>query len=211
MIKNSILDGYKTQRFEEIKKDLSRSITRNGKTIHYNLLEEEIKKLRPISVIDDTAWMLIYLPTQEFIKSDNELDISIYNNYPYFITSKKELWHVKADNLEKDFQLPDLGIGEQVRWRSVDVTSFIEENTKVNLKFAFEKIHAQIGSLLELKSSDYQNVFALWSIGTYFYRIFEYYPYLDFSGAMCPSATGTPRSKLFEIQLPPLLGIKIES
>jgi len=181
--RNSLLEGFKIQRFDEVKKDYSRVVTKNGKICHYNILEEQIKKLRPISIIDNNAWVLIYLPTKEYIPAQDGNDTSIYNNYPYFITSKKELWHVKADNLEKDFQLPDLGIGEEVRWRSVDVTTFLENENKVDLKDTFTKIHEKIGNLLELKSIDYQNVLVLWAIGTYFYRIFEYYPYLDFSGS----------------------------
>jgi len=54
---------------------------------------------------------------------------------------------------------------------------------KVNLKNLFETTLKQIKSLIELKDENNLKVFVLWAIGTYFYRLFEYYPYLDFSGS----------------------------
>ncbi len=178
-------EGYRINRFKEMKNDITFTVNYNGKKIIFEPLEKEIKKLRPLSVHDKVVWVLIFLPVRGTVTTDGKHSHTTYfqTNYPYYINSKKELWVAKDENINEEFQLPELSLGEKVRWNSIDVLDYIETEEKINLKALFEKIIQQVKSLIELKDENYLNVFVLWAIGTYFYRFFEYYPYLDFSGS----------------------------
>jgi len=180
------VQGFKQNRFREMKKDLTFKIKEKGKIIEFEPLEEPIKKLRPLSVYDNVAWALIFLPARGTIITEgknNEHPTYFQSNVPYYINSKKELWHAKDEIINQEFQLPELGLGEKVRWQPIDVFDYIDSENKIDLKPVFEQISRHIGSLIELKNESYLNVFVLWVIGTYFFRLFEYYPYLDFSGS----------------------------
>ena len=180
--------GIKQNKIRELMKDLTYKISEKDKIIEFELLEDEIKKLRPLSIHDGVAYALLFLPVKAKVtqqgKKEEDITIKYFQtNVPYYINSKKELYVAKDDTLNQDFQLPDLGTGEAVRWETMDVVDYIENNDKVDLKDVYEQLYDQIKSLIELKTPDYLAVFVLWTIGTYFYRMFEYFPYLDFSGS----------------------------
>lgn len=180
--------GIKQNKIRELMKDLTYKISEKDKTIEFELLEDEIKKLRPLSIRDGISYVLIFLPVKGKItqqgKKEEDITIKYFQtNVPYYINSEKELYVAKDETLNQEFQLPDLGIGESVRWETKDVVDYIDNNDKVDLKDVYKQLHAQIKSLIELKTPDYLAVFVLWTIGTYFYRMFEYFPYLDFSGS----------------------------
>jgi len=186
-VSQMFLKGFKQERFRELKKDYTFKINEKGKTIEFEPLQDEIKKLRPLSIYNKVAYVLIYLPARAKItQNDKEEEDTVsysQNNFPYYIDSKKELYLAKNKQLNQEFQLPEVGIGEAVRWDILDVLDYIDGNDKVDLTYVFEQLSNQVRSLIELKTNDYLNVFVLWTMGTYFYRIFEYYPYLDFSGS----------------------------
>lgn len=147
----------------------------------YTLLPKPIRKLRPISVIENVAHITTYLPLKEKAISKKGIT-SNYNNFPFTVTSEHKILNLKVDNL-KNVQLFDLIMGEEVRWEPLDVMDYLNNIQRISLKEVFEQISNKTGSIIELKSIDYLNVYVLWAIGTYFYKIFEYYPYLDFSGS----------------------------
>lgn len=187
---NSFADGIRTDRFNQMIDDFTFTISEENKEITFIPLENEIKKLQPLSVYDDVAWMLVFLPVKGKVVTTKGTEKNpiikteyFQTNYPYYINSKKELIVTKEKWLNEQFQLPDLGLGENVRWKPIDLANFIESDEKVNLKILFDTILNQIKSLIELKDKDSLKVLTLWAIGTYFYRLFEYYPYLDFSGS----------------------------
>ena len=187
---NSIVTGIRTNRFHEILDDITFTIHQENKEITFTPLEDEIKKLRPLSVYDNKAWILIFLPVQgkTVTTKGNEKNPIVktdyfQTNYPYYVNSSQELVVAKENWLNEQFQLPDLGLGESVRWNTIDVANYIETDEKTSLKDLFDIAIKQIESLIELKDQDNLKVFVLWAIGTYFYRLFEYYPYLDFSGS----------------------------
>src|SRR2546422_6985015 len=165
-------------------KEIKETASKDKKEIEidFDLLDHEITKLRPISVIDGKAWILVYLSAKMNVKGKT-MNVQ-YNNYPYFVTSKKELLNVLVDNnLKQRFQMPDFMVGENVRWHITDIQHYLSTNVKVDLKSLFEKTVKTTSSLVELKTNDHTNVYALWPIGTYFYRLFPYYPMLDFTGS----------------------------
>ena len=187
---NSIRDGIRIEQFQEMRGDLTFTIREGDKEITFTPLEDEIKKLRPLSIYDNQAWILVFLTVKGTVvttkgSEKNPIIKTEYfqTNYPYFMNSKKELIISKDTWLNEQFQLPDLGLGENVRWKTVDLTNFINSDEKVNLKILFDTALNQIKSLIELKDPDSLKVFVLCAIGTYFYRLFASYPYLDFSGS----------------------------
>ena len=188
---SSIVEGIKMNQFHEIQNDITFTIREYNKEITFTPLEDEIKKLRPLSVYHNKSWILVFLPVQgktvttkgseknPIIKTDY-----FQTNYPYYVNSSKELIVAKDKWLNEEFQLPDLGLGESVRWKTIDLANYLNfEDKKTSLKDLFDLVFRQIESLIELKDKDSLKVFVLWAIGTYFYRLFEYYPYLDFSGS----------------------------
>ena len=187
---NLFADGIRVEHFLTMRDDLTFTVREENKEITFTPLEDEIKKLRPLSVYNKMAWMLVFVPVKgETITTKGTEKNPIIKreyfqtNYPYYINSRKELIVAKDEWLNEQFQLPELGLGEPVRWRTIDIANYIEDDEKVDLKNLFEIILAQVKSLIELKDQNNIKVFVLWAIGTYFYRLFEYYPYLDFSGS----------------------------
>jgi len=171
-------------------------IQEDKKTIEWHILRKEVKKLRPLSVQYNHAWIMTYLPVMVKITREEKTDIE-YNNHPFFISSSKNLWNVMMKK-PRGFQISEVIPGEQVRWDPIDALTYLKDTHKVDLKVVFGRIHSKVKGLVELKNEHYLNVYVLWSIGTYFYRLFEYYPYLDFSG---PKGSGKTKAVTILAQL----------
>ena len=148
---NSVVDGIRIDRFNQMIDDFTFTISEENKEITFIPLENEIKKLQPLSVYDGVAWTLVFLPvkgkvvTTKGTEKNPIIKIEYFQtNYPYYINSKKELIVTKDKWLNEQFQLPELGLGENVRWKPIDLTNFIESDEKVNLKILFDTILTQI-------------------------------------------------------------------
>jgi len=137
----SLAEGIRIERFNEMKNDITFTIQEQNKEITFTPLEDEIKKLRPLSVYDGTAWVLVFLPVKGKVvtttgpEKEPKIKIEYFQtNYPYYINSKKDLIVAKEPSLNEQFQLPELGLGENVRWKSIDLTNFIESDEKSKLE-----------------------------------------------------------------------------
>lgn len=176
------------------KEDANIIVYEKKRTIKYEVTNVEIKKLRPISIIDNVAWILVNLPTRQTITDDNENTTTNLHNHPYFVTSEKKLINVRSSKLSDKFQLPNFMLNANVRWEKSDIDKYLTQTETVDIKNAFEHLRNHVSKLIELKSLDYLNVCLIWSLGTYFYKIFEHYPYLDFN-----ATKGSGKSKALSI------------
>lgn len=165
--------------FEVKKSDSNITVMDKDKIVSYEITDKEITKLRPISIIDNTLWILVYLATKQTVVDKKGKITTTFNNFPYFVTSKKELFNAKNDKLAQTFQTPDFVIGVKPRWDKKDLDHYLTSGVKVEIKNSFEQIREQFSKLFELKSEDYLNVLVIWTVGTYLYKIFEHYPYID--------------------------------
>jgi hypothetical protein len=74
------------------------------------------------------------------------------------------------------------------RWRVEDVDAYIKTTDKIDPKSVYEQVSAQFDRYLDMHKS-YYSLCALWSIGTYFYHMFDAYPYLFINGVKASGKT----------------------
>lgn len=167
--------------------------TNGKKTTTIELLDKPIKSLRPISIHNDKAYILVHLPVRKTTSNGESVDSS-YNYEPYFVTSDKELIHPTNEELIEKFQLPIMLNGYSTRWNLEDVKDFCKHSNELDIPEIFHSTIAQVRKFLDLQTDSSYVVYTLWAIGTYFSKLFSYYPYLDFYGTK-----GSAKSKALNI------------
>ena len=160
---------------------LSTTIQQNKKQIHIQILNHDIRRLRPQSQIDGIYYFRVDLPVEKTIISERENE-KIYTFESYFVTSEKKLIHYKDSELVKNFQMPLMVPFPYVKWNVDDILHFIETTTKTNPSIVYADNEMKLRKIIDYKMDGHYAVVTLWIIGTYFSKLFAYYPYLDFTG-----------------------------
>ena len=144
---------------------------------------EPIKEFIPSQFYDaDTAFFTIPLN----IKNNEESPFRV-------ITSDKELYtldEVKDRFNYKIVRNPDF----MQRWSSDGVRAYLSGNGAPNYSVALQELVSFLKQYVDLSNENWYLVIALWLWGTYFYRIFNGYPYFNVNGLM-----GCGKSKLLEV------------
>ena len=184
-------------------KDVTEFATLAGKTKEdFELLLKNAKEYNPYS--PEFLNLEFGEPIKEFIPSqffDNDtafftIPLNIKNNEesPFrVITSNKELYtldEVKDKFNYKIVRNPDF----MQRWSSDGVRDFLSGKNKTDYGATLLDLVTFLKQYLDLSSENWYLVIALWLWGTYFYRIFNSYPYFNVNGLM-----GCGKSKLLEI------------
>ena len=120
------------------------------------------------SFIDGVAYTYQCLPFQ----SEESQEVR-----PVIISSDRRL--ITLDNLPPNVYLthPPVMIGQ--RWTLGSINEFINGKAKIpTWKEVFEDILAHLKYYMDLEEEERYAFVALWSIGTYFFRMFPTYPYL---------------------------------
>ncbi len=182
------LDEKQLGRIEKIEK---------GKKITCQPLSKPIKKLRAISIHDETAFIRIDLPAKNTIyNKDGDVDDIQYNYEPYFVTSKKQLIHADDPMLKQQFQIPVTVRGNSMRWMYDDIVDFCKNDSDMDLNDLYETTEQLFQKYIDFPEDGYYAVCSLWVIGTYVSKLFSYFPYLDFFGS--PGAAKTKTLDLIE-------------
>jgi len=162
-----------------------------GKKI-YKILDHPIKELSPQALIDNIAFVAAYFPTEvEITKKNGPVTekTTDWVNQGFFVTndynkqypySKKKI-PVDDDGIKSLYKINVMNVGNQ-RWRHEDMLSWQKSDAKINPVELLTKMHDVFPKYLELEDETTYFVLYLWIIGTYFYRLFSAYPYLDFTG-----------------------------
>ena len=134
----------------------------------------------------------VFFPTQDFV--DGRAFVTQYLRYEsesgeklpqaYLITNKRECLPLDSttvyDKLELLFDHRTVNYPQ--RWSSHSIEKFLEgSSAEVNPKDLYKKILAQLQNYIELEKEGEYKVVALWIMATYFYRLFQSFPYLYLS------------------------------
>jgi hypothetical protein len=150
------------------------------------LRDKPIKKLRTISKHDGKLYVQIELDVDVILTTNEGAQLeTIQRTDPYYVTSDKQLLHFNDQILKQDFQMPRLDSNmNSPRWTKLDLEEWLTSpNSVIDAKQVFDSVKAQIKSRLELPTDSFYDLMTVWCIGTYFSRLFEFYPYLDFFGS----------------------------
>ncbi|MBI2414379.1 toprim domain-containing protein [candidate division WWE3 bacterium] len=144
---------------------------------------EPIKEFIPSQFYDaDTTFFTIPLN----IKNNEESPFRV-------ITSNKELYtldEVKDKFNYKIVRNPDF----MQRWSSDGVRAYLSGKGASSYNITLQELVSFLKQYVDLSNENWYLVIALWLWGTYFYRIFNSYPYFNVNGLM-----GCGKSKLLEV------------
>jgi len=165
-----------------------------GKEITKQILSYKIRTLRPLTYFqsDNTKMILVYLPTKKITvkgKDDNTTVEIEWINSAYFVKLKinskdvsvREIIPFDDRTLKENFRIKVLREWNDIRWDIRDCKDWISETTLSNPKELYEILDNTTRKYLEYTESEYVK-FNLWNIGTYFYELFDTFPYNDFTG-----------------------------
>ena len=141
-----------------------------------------------------------FIPSQHFtkdeafitlvlnIKNENESETGLF-----VVSSNKKVVKLNDFVLSKNYKLhrkPDF----ENRWSVTSLNYFVEGNGKSDLVGTFNKIEKLLKNYLDLGNDSLYKVLALWIIGTYTYRQFKAFPYVNINGLM-----NSGKSKVLEL------------
>ncbi len=157
-----------------------------NKTIR--LLEVEPKRIHPaIDFVDGRAYVGVWLPTEVTIEPKKESDKprTYLQDDLFLIDSNGGLIYAgEPDELRgQGFILADDSPTRiRRRWSLQDIQKFLEEQDSPPPKAVFEAVRDIIAYYLEFNDPRVYDFAALWIIGSYFYHIFDAYPYVYLNG-----------------------------
>jgi mRNA-degrading endonuclease YafQ of YafQ-DinJ toxin-antitoxin module len=152
------------------------------------------KRIFPIDQHKNMFYFGVHLPKMvEEKDKDGKITGQKQEFRPCIITSDKKL--VQITNRTKE----DLAINfENIpyslprRWSLTKMKNFIEGRTeKVDGKKLLDKIKDQYDKYIHVRNPTWFKIFAVWDIGTYFYVLFEAYPFIENRGI---AGTGKTKS-----------------
>jgi len=181
---------------QKIKPDNIFEYDKGNTTIKRIILNDKLKILKPQNILNDedqTVMILVYLPekTIRTIKHGKKiLKTETFANSAYLIQHKPSVqFPIKkykipydAPELEQNFRVDVLPEWNDVRWDPKDIDKWRHEKTPTEPTKVFELMLATAKKYLDFSDEEDYIYFVLWNIGTYFYRLFNAYPYNDYTG-----------------------------
>ena len=163
-------------------------VSSKGKNFQLEILDHEIQTLRPITLLDDnTRFILVYLPTKSTQRFDDEKKIveSEFDNKAFFVIcnkTEKNVLPVEDSKLKENCKITVQPSGYLLKWNQKDLDMWRDEKTSTN-PVKLYNLHLETLKKYMDFEYDYDYVYlTLWNIGTYFYELFDAYPYNDFTG-----------------------------
>lgn len=140
-----------------------------------------------------------FLPIQDFLRGTAYVTVTLMeggSKHLYIITSERDIFEctekvLAAKNMNAS-RLPV--VTAMQRWQQDKALSFVEGADPAPLKATYHRIVDLTKKLIDLQEPSFYDVFALWIIGTYFYRLFPAYPYIHLTGLW-----GTGKTKFLQI------------
>lgn len=182
------------------KKDDFSKLMKSAKTLDtikfYNscFTDSEVKFFNPSQdFIDNVGYFAI--PTIEFKKDAKNPIRTVY----YVMTSNR---NALVLNNESDFydknkllikQMPSIK-NPETRWPRHLMAKYVLDGYTPESKSVFDRVKDVFLKYTEIKDIGWYDILPLWVIGTYFYTVFETYPYLALEGIK-----GTGKSKALRI------------
>ena len=168
--------------------DNTYTISNKNKNFQLRILNKEIQTLRPITILPDkTKMILVYLPTKKtsIPEKENEMPITEFHNMAYFISQRgdvKEIIPIESKNLKENYKINVMPQGFESRWEISDLKSWLKNTGKINPAKIFKIQQSLTTEYLDFELPEDYTYFDLWNIGTYFYELFNAFPYNDYTG-----------------------------
>jgi hypothetical protein len=102
---------------------------------------------------------------------------------PWVITSERELFRLTRDELKsRGYFCPDLLYSERQHFSQECIKEFLAGLNSDDLTEVFFRIRKTFQSYCDFEDANTYDYLTAWTIGTYFFPLFNYYPYLHFTG-----------------------------
>ena len=171
--------------------------------ITQDILDKNIETLRPQTILkDNTKMILVYLPTkQEITKGTGENITTTFKflNSAYFVvcekSGKKKILPFNDKSLIENYRIKVLSEWNDTRWNVTDLKKWENEKSKTDPKKLYELINNTTRKYLEFATESEYTKFNLWNIATYFFELFDSFPYNDYTGM---KRAGKTKSLLFQ-------------
>lgn len=152
-------------------------------------LLKELNEPQPTSV----------LPVQDFVGGVAYITVLLNRNGKselFTVTSAPEIFPcTEKDYAQHGISPVRMPVGTATaRWSQQDVLAFVNKEPTPPLFDTFKKIEDCFRSHTDLQDERYYTFIAVWTVGTYFYRLFPAYPYMHFTGMW-----GTGKTKILAI------------
>ena len=181
-VKDDVHDAISMENTKKSGKDLRliEHRTTDGKSLV--IQEEEINVLRPITLHKNTKYILAYIPVTVY---DDKTGKPIgKENRPFFITKNpngtKDIISASSSELLDEFVVNVLK-SRQPRWNIKDILAYCDETELIKPKDVLDKTIASLKKYFEYQDEADYYLVGLWAIGTYFYEIFNAFPFLKYT------------------------------
>jgi DNA primase len=102
---------------------------------------------------------------------------------PWIMTSNGDLFQLDHEELgQRGYYCNDIVYPGRLRYSQAVITDFMEGLRQGDLSAIFKRMKATYQRYLDFSDPRTYDYLTAWTIGTYFFRIFNYYPYLHFTG-----------------------------
>ena len=195
----------------EGKKDITDFFVLGNSLEDFNKLLKEAKTLDELNFcLDslDTSEVNFLNPSQDFINNKAYFTISVlerqilgknpFKQIYYAVTNERRL--LRFGNEDECYtkygllikQLP-IVTDNETRWTNKLIKEYLFKGFQPLPNEVLDKVKNIYLKYCELKDTPWYSVIALWVIGTYFYYLFETYPYLAFEGTKNTGKSKTAR------------------
>ncbi|UWG98010.1 hypothetical protein LPY66_04170 [Dehalobacter sp. DCM] len=148
-----------------------------------------------LAELKETQQTVVINPSQDFY-INSMVYTFVHNDIYYLVNSDKKI--VKYDDFEDmGIKLRNGNIPAMCNLRAVTAVDFIKGIRKVSLYQCFDKINTHMKKYIVFEDDRIFPILALWVIGTYFYKIFRYYPYIWLN-----ADKGSGKSRVMEVIVP---------
>jgi len=161
-------------------------VIEKGKSADIILLDHQIRELNSQALIDSSVFISVYLPSSvETYRGNGK--VTEWQNRTFFIANMKnqpvhkQIFPFDDSYLKKYYKINVMPTGNP-RWSYEDLQRYLKEKEPTDPTQLFELQKRTVKGYLEFEDESTYDLFVLWDVGTYLYRLFDAYPYLDFTG-----------------------------
>jgi len=163
-------------------------VTKKGKYFQLEILDHEIQTLRPLTLLDDNLkFILVYLPTKtiELFDEGKEKGEAEFDYKAFFVICNKnerKVLPIQDSRLKENYKITVQPNGYLLKWNRKDLDIWLDEKTTTEPTKLYNLHLETIKKYLDFENNYDYVYLTLWNIGTYFYELFDAYPYNDFTG-----------------------------
>ncbi|MCM1565129.1 MAG: DUF3631 domain-containing protein [Dehalobacter sp. 4CP] len=145
--------------------------------------------------LKDTQQTLVINPSQDYC--NNNLVYTFTNDDLYYLVGSDKKVIKYSDLKDKGIKLRNNNVPAMCNFRAVSAVNFIKGENSINILECFNNIISHMKKYVVFEDNRIFTILTLWVIGTYFYKIFRYYPYIWLN-----ADKGSGKTRVMEVILP---------